>query len=92
MNLSDAGTSRGEIEAVGRWVIRVLREHVADPCTDNFRVAELGDWDDMQEYFSKRGKGCCATFDKIAGCPVNGKTYLVGCNYGHFQHVEPEEE
>lgn len=48
---------------------------------DNYRYAEKGNLEQEKKYRELKSKGCCGFYD--TEMEVNGKTYLVGWNYGH---------
>lgn len=48
---------------------------------DNFRLAQVGQKDQEEEYEQARRDGCCGSHE--AQVRVAGYTFWVGCNYGH---------
>lgn len=48
---------------------------------DNFRVAVVGNHDQMDYYEDKRARGCCGLFD--IRVTIDGIKFDIGCNYGH---------
>lgn len=52
-------------------------------CVDNSRVALKGNTAQMRRYRRQKAAGCCGFCDVEEVCPVDGKTYLLGFNYGH---------
>jgi len=60
-----------------------INQEVGDPCTDNYRVARVGNTCQERRYRRYLKKGCCGFFDCIELCPIDGKPYRLGFNYGH---------
>lgn len=50
-------------------------------CVDNVRVALKSDSESVKRYEEAASRGCCGSFNKEFD--INGKIYLIGCNYGH---------
>lgn len=53
---------------------------------DNYRVAAVGNIEEMQEYVNRMSEGCCGSFDTVVGIFTEYNTikmYLLGFNYGH---------
>ena len=69
---------------VVEWVRSVFVEQARDECcVDNYRVADTRKSSQMRRYKSQKANGCCGFFDQAFECPIDGKTYLIGFNYGH---------
>jgi hypothetical protein len=52
-------------------------------CVDNDRVALKGNTAQMRRYMRQKNRGCCGFHDSEEVCPVDGRTYLLGFNFGH---------
>ncbi len=52
-----------------------------DHCIDNIRFAAKDNAVEVAAYESARNHGCCGFYD--AETVLDGKTYLIGFNYGH---------
>lgn len=52
-------------------------------CVDNIRVADSSRKKQVRRYKKQQQLGCCGSLDTAKYCSTNGKTYLIGCNYGH---------
>lgn len=50
---------------------------------DNDRVARKGNTAQMRRYRRQKESGCCGFHDSKAVCPIDGKVYLLGFNFGH---------
>jgi hypothetical protein len=73
-------------DKIAFWVGRKLQElknKYGDNCTDNYRVALVGNLPQERRYRRQQRKGCCGFFDCIDICPVDGRPYRLGFNYGH---------
>lgn len=66
-------------------VISQMEDDLDDGCMDNFRIAIVGDEEAEkayeEAYEEAKGNGCCGYEDRIVD--VNGRSYKIGCNYGH---------
>jgi hypothetical protein len=51
-------------------------------CSDNIRIADVDDTEEMKQYEQIAEKGCCGSFEEVIIHP-NGKKIMIGCNYGH---------
>ena len=60
-----------------------LEQEIGDPCVDNYRVAKVGNTCQSRRYRRQADRGCCGFFDCIELCPIDGKPYRLGFNYGH---------
>lgn len=70
--------------AVRDWAYSRLEElKDGEPCCDNSRVALRGNTSQVRRYNHAKASGCCGFCDVVEVCPVDGKTYLLGFNYGH---------
>ncbi len=54
-----------------------------EPCVDNHRWADKHNSNAVRRYYKQRSHGCCGFSDVEEVCPVDGKTYLLGINFGH---------
>ena len=73
-------------DEVGQWVndqIKKMIEEIDDPCTDNFRVAELGTPYEFHVYKYIENEGCCGFEDREITHEPSGRVFKIGCNYGH---------
>lgn len=73
-------------ERVALWASRKLqqlKQTHGDSCTDNYRVARVGNTCQERRYRRQRKNGCCGFFDCIEICPINGLSYRLGFNFGH---------
>lgn len=69
---------------VALWASRRLQEITRElACVDNYRVARVGNTCQERRYRRQEKRGCCGFLDVIDVCPVDGKPYRLGCNYGH---------
>lgn len=75
-----------------------VAEAYAAECTplenaDNYRVAQICDVEEMEDYVKAMRRGCCGSKDKVVSIAIhyeaNGGTrkyysqHLIGCNFGH---------
>lgn len=61
---------------------KIIDSEIKDlDCVDNVRVALSSNEESVKMYEKARKDGCCGSFDKEF--VINGKIYLIGCNYGH---------
>lgn len=66
------------------WAYSKLEELQRDcDFVDNSRVARKGNTAQVRRYKRQRDNGCCGFHDSEAVCPIDGKTYLLGFNFGH---------
>lgn len=85
-SLLDVGPKFGSYEA--DWVKDQVQEVLYDDgekkfeCTDNFRLALVGDADSEKEYAKRQEQGCCGFYDTTLTAP-SGNVYKFGFNYGH---------
>jgi hypothetical protein len=56
-------------------------EEINDPCVDNRRFAEETNPQEVRAYLAQKEHGCCGARD--AKTTINGRTFLLGFNYGH---------
>jgi len=56
-----------------------------DPCVNNYRIADISDPAQLQEYVRKQSRGCCGQHDTVAMVKLDGyhRMCLIGGNYGH---------
>lgn len=67
-----------------RWAEQALTRLEMDcDFVDNRRVALRGNTGQVRRYKAQRARGCCGFHDSEEVCPVDGKTYLLGFNFGH---------
>ncbi|ATN92798.1 hypothetical protein QGX11_gp035 [Pseudomonas phage PPSC2] len=50
-------------------------------CADNYRIAIVGNDEQMADYEDKRAHGCCGDFD--IRVTIGENKFDIGCNYGH---------
>ena len=50
--------------------------------SDNYRVARLGDKEQLKQYGRQYNNGCCGFYDEVHTGP-DGNRYYIGFNYGH---------
>lgn len=50
---------------------------------DNQRVACIRNSPQKRRYRRQKDRGCCGSVDVVEKCPIDGKTYRLGFNYGH---------
>lgn len=67
---------------VGNWLWKQIEEY-SHQCRDNCRFARADSNKEKRHYGRLKRGGCCGFFDERVKCPIDGNTYLVGCNYGH---------
>jgi hypothetical protein len=68
---------------VDGWLMSYIYKQVdGEDYIDNLRWAAVDDEKDMKAYNEAYEHGCCGSFDGQVVAP-DGKTYKVGCNYGH---------
>jgi len=66
------------------WIRERLNFHSSSrDYTDNFRAACKTDLNQLSLYDQQYNSGCCGFADRIEVCPIDGKTYKLGFNYGH---------
>jgi hypothetical protein len=66
------------------WASRRLNELSRDEsCVDNYRVAKVGNTCQERRYRRQKNRGCCGFYDIVDLCPIDGKSYRLGFNYGH---------
>lgn len=73
-------------DKIALWAARRLQQlkiSNGDNCTDNYRVARVGNTCQEKRYRRQIKQGCCGYFDCIDICPHDGKAYRLGFNYGH---------
>jgi len=51
--------------------------------SDNVRVAQVGSMEQESKYDEAVSNGCCGFYDETESCPIDGKEYRIGFNYGH---------
>ncbi len=69
---------------VALWASRRLQEITRElSFVDNYRVARVGNTCQERRYRRQQKRGCCGFLDVINVCPIDGKPYRLGCNYGH---------
>lgn len=70
--------------AVRDWAHKRLDElQKGEYCCDNDRVALRGNTSQVRRYNHAKASGCCGFCDVVEVCPVDGKAYLIGFNFGH---------
>lgn len=77
-------------DVVAPTVLQWLDAHIADQLAerdlghmDNFRVCDPTIPSQKRRYLRQKQTGCCGSSDWQVECPIDGKTYWVGFNYGH---------
>lgn len=71
---------------VARWLqeqIRDMRSLEDLYYIDNERVAEVGNEEGERAYKEKVKAGCCGFYDREVTHEPSGRTFKIGCNYGH---------
>lgn len=58
------------------------REYGLD-CVDNERWAWIRHKGEVRRYKAQKARGCCGFHDEKVWCPIDGKYYLIGFNFGH---------
>jgi hypothetical protein len=67
--------------SIDEWLERYIYDRVKDESNiDCLRWADIANKEQMAKYTTK--KGCCGEFEDRVVAP-DGKTYAIGCNYGH---------
>jgi len=67
------------------WANNEISDHIKyyDYCyTDNYRMADIGEPDQLEAYEEARLSGCCGEGEFQRTGP-DGKTYMLGFNWGH---------
>jgi hypothetical protein len=73
----------GLSDQIREWASRELDAHSADEdCRDNWRVARLGNRNQMRRYRRQKENGCCGEAEFFLTGP-DGHNYVLGYNYGH---------
>jgi hypothetical protein len=68
---------------IDSWLTKYIYMQVIDEeCIDNLRWADVTLPQELAAYNTAKDGGCCGSFDGEVKAP-DGKTYKVGCNYGH---------
>lgn len=62
---------------------RLAELYAGEDCVDNMRVALKSDAEQVGLFEEQRRRGCCGSSEFEEVCPVDGRTYLLGFNYGH---------
>ena len=66
------------------WILSRLDALSKDEfCVDNDRWADKAKGNAVRRYYKQRSTGCCGFHDTEEVCPIDGKTYLLGFNFGH---------
>lgn len=66
------------------WILSRLDALSKDEfCVDNDRWADKSKSNAVRRYYKHRSTGCCGFHDSEEVCPIDGKTYLLGFNFGH---------
>jgi len=60
-----------------------LINKINDPCIDNYRVAEIGNILEEEEYKNLQKNGCCGFSDTLITHYASGRKFMLGFNYGH---------
>lgn len=69
--------------AIVKWANgRLAKAAKGELCCDNWRVALKGNTGQVRRYKAAKASGCCGFADFEAVGP-DGKTYLLGFNFGH---------
>lgn len=70
--------------AIVKWAQAELdKEMEGLSCVDNSRVARKDSTGQVRRYRKQKESGCCGFSDWEARCPIDGKVYLLGFNFGH---------
>ena len=64
------------------WLFETYSEE-EENCSDNFRIAEMGNSEEEAEYNKQKEKGCCGFIDVSYYDRSTKRSFLVGFNYGH---------
>lgn len=67
---------------ITEWIMSHINR-VDDPYQDNLRVAVKGNEKEEEVYREQVKRGCCGYADFEEKCPIDGKIYKIGLNYGH---------
>ncbi|MEK6883299.1 MAG: hypothetical protein AABY22_26970, partial [Nanoarchaeota archaeon] len=62
------------------WANEKIKKESMD-YSDNFRIADLANKEQVRFYNEVKSKGCCGFFDSIE--IIEGKKIMIGWNYGH---------
>lgn len=68
-----------------RWVLSAVQEHFKSEltnCMDNVRAADKSKSRQRRAYERLKSNGCCGYSD-VEVPRGDGRTFLIGCNYGH---------
>lgn len=66
------------------WINRSFATLEADcDYVDNRRWADITKRSQVRRFVMQRERGCCGSMNEKLVCPIDGKTYLIGFNYGH---------
>jgi len=70
-------------QKIDRWLKNYIYMQVLnEEYIDNLRWADINNPQELVVYQAAKDLGCCGFFDGEVKAP-DGKTYKVGCNYGH---------
>lgn len=58
-----------------------LLEQMYHENSDNYRFANVENYDEVQAYEYKQECGCCGSFDTVV--MIGDEITMIGCNYGH---------
>ena len=64
------------------WLFNFFSEE-EENCSDNFRIAEIGNSGEEEIYKWQQKKGCCGFIDVSYYDRSTKRSFLVGFNYGH---------
>ena len=76
-------------EEIANWLNQKIKdiigydEYPKYDYADNFRFALKDSEREVRAYEEKQDRGCCGSYDGEVKCPIDGRTYLIGFNYGH---------
>lgn len=62
---------------------QIFRDIGRDPCVNCVRVADASNRQEMAEYERIKANGCCGSIDRKFYDKKSGRTFWLGCNYGH---------
>ena len=68
------------VKSIKHWAVGVLNNLNLE-YSDSYRIAEVGNKRAGRKF--RRDSSCCGSYEEIFKCPLDGKRYWLGCNYGH---------
>lgn len=64
------------------WFMSEYSEKFSE-CGDNFRMARMGNQDEVALYLAAKDRGCCGEVEASYYDRDTKLSFMMGCNYGH---------